>query len=552
MSNKAAAAAEHFLKNETQFHLGFLPTEQSHPLTKGLDKAFERSTADGLRLLQKADREVLDMAKRVLKSDVFAKMVEAGRRTISKKGRMVFSGCGATGRLSILLESMWRECFKDENADRTASIMTGGDFALIKAVESFEDYQVFGRKQVAELEMGENDMLIAITEGGETSSVIGTVKEAADRGCAVFLLFNNPAELLREKLVRCREVIDDPRVTVLDLCCGPMGIAGSTRMQATSSEQLIAGAFLEILAADILGTTVPDFADGFEKVLDHLESDEMVGMIAEMLDFEVATYKKGAKVTYFAGDYLLDIFTDTTERTPTFMLPPFKNSDDKVSPPSWAFVKDPRFSTRDTWANMLNRPLRCLNWKREDYISMDAEEKIVNNPPKIAAEELYRMEVGFEPAPERYASADDAAICVKVAGAEHNGELDKAFAEIAAPFAVKREFVITSNAPDTPLQLLNHMAIKLVLNNFSSGTMVCMGRISGNWMSWVSISNKKLVDRAIRLISELGELDYPAACLALFESVDELDQIDWTGKEKPSVVQYTLKRLSAVRLSGKK
>ena len=544
MSTNAAAAAEHFLKNETQFHLGFLPTEHSHPLTKGLDKAFERSTAEGLRTLQKADREVLEMAKRVLKSDVFARMVDAGRKTIARKGRMVFSGCGATGRLSILLESMWREFFKDENADRTASIMTGGDYALVKAVEFFEDYQVFGRKQVAELEMGENDMLIAITEGGETSSVIGTVKEAADRGCAVFLLFNNPADLLRKTLVRCREVIDDPRVTVLDLCCGPMGIAGSTRMQATSSEQLIAGAFLEILAAEITGTTVPDFAEGFEKVLDHLESDAVVSTIAEMLDFEVETYKKGAKITYFAGDYLLDIFTDTTERTPTFMLPPFKNSDDKVSPPSWAFVKDPRFTTRETWANMLHRAPRCLNWAREDYIAMDAEEKIINNPPKIDAEELYRMEVGSEAAPERCASENDAAICIKVAGAEHNAELDKAFAKVSEPFAVKRELVISSNAPDTQLHLLNHMAIKLALNNFSSGTMVRMGRISGNWMSWVNISNKKLVDRAIRLIAELGDLEYPAACLALFESVEEMEKIDWTGKEKPSVVQYTLKRLN--------
>ena len=91
---------------------------------------------------------------------------------------------------------------------------------------------------------------------------------------------------------------------------------------------------------------------------------------------------------------------------------------------------------------------------------------------------------------------------------------------------------------------MNHMAIKLVLNNYSSGTMVCMGRVSGNWMSWVNISNKKLVDRAIRLIAELGNLEYADACLALFESVEEMEKIDWTGKEKPSVVQYTLKRLS--------
>lgn len=70
--------------------------------------------------------------------------------------------------------------------------MTGGDYALVKSVEAFEDYQNFGRRQAADLGIGPKDMLVAITEGGETSSVIGTVKESAERGAAVYLLFNNP------------------------------------------------------------------------------------------------------------------------------------------------------------------------------------------------------------------------------------------------------------------------------------------------------------------------------------------------------------------------
>ena len=50
--------------------------------------------------------------------------------------------------------------------------------------------------------------------------------------------------------------------------------------------------------------------------------------------------------------------------------------------------------------------------------------------------------------------------------------------------------------------------------------MVCMGRVAGNWMSCVAISNKKLIDRAIRLISELGKVDYHTACVELFRTVE--------------------------------
>ena len=38
MSEKAKLQALDFIENEKQFHLGFLPTEQSNPLTKNLDK----------------------------------------------------------------------------------------------------------------------------------------------------------------------------------------------------------------------------------------------------------------------------------------------------------------------------------------------------------------------------------------------------------------------------------------------------------------------------------------------------------------------------------
>ena len=78
------------------------------------------------------------------------------------------------------------------------------------------------------------------------------------------------------------------------------------------------------LAAKLEGRSLPDFVTQFEQLLDRLESAEVRSMIAQYIDFEADVYASGGRITYLANDYLLDIFTDTTERSPTFMLPPFR------------------------------------------------------------------------------------------------------------------------------------------------------------------------------------------------------------------------------------
>ncbi len=157
--------ARQFEFEEKAFHLGFLPTEQSNPLTSQLDEKFAASTFEGVQNLQSVDRNVLTMARKIFASEKFAVLCNAVTDTLASGHKVVFSGCGATGRLSILLEKMWRTAFP-EYAGLVQSIMTGGDYALVKSVESFEDYAVYGARQVRDLPMIPGDLLIAITEGG--------------------------------------------------------------------------------------------------------------------------------------------------------------------------------------------------------------------------------------------------------------------------------------------------------------------------------------------------------------------------------------------------
>ena len=555
ITEAAKAKARDFIDNEKQFHLGFLPTEQSNPITATLEEDFRRSTVAGIQCLQRADRQIPIVLRHVFAGAAYAKLVDSMAASVtSPKGRVIFSGCGATGRLSIVLESLWRDFFhrraaelsaeERSLADRSASIMTGGDFALIKSVESFEDSMRGGERQAAALGVGEGDTFVAITEGGETSSVLGTLRYAAAHGARCFLVFNNPASLLRSRLDRCREAIDNPKVTVIDLYCGSMGLAGSTRMQATTSEQLLASCALEAALCRVLPRFSKEMAAdctvAFEQTLAAMETPDARASIAAAIEFELGIYRKSGRVTYFANDCMLDLFTDTTERSPTFMLPPFSATDDSNSAPSWAFVKNPLYSTEACWDALFHRPLRCLEWTAADYAEPGMPPLKGGVLPKIGRRDLLKYPIGNEDTPERYAVAPSAAVIVRVGNAD--AAFEAAAMKLAGRFGTVRTFTVVPTA-SSPLEVWKHLAVKLTFNNLSTGTMTALGRVSGNWMSWVSISNKKLVDRGIRLLVELGRVDYETAAVNLFVAEEWIDSQDWSGREKPCAVQIALATL---------
>ena len=565
-SDAAKAKARDFIDNEKQFHLGFLPTEQSNPITATLEEDFKRSTLAGVQCLQRGDRQIPITMRHVFAGEKFAKLVDAMVETLKtppllhssthRLPRIIFSGCGATGRLSILLESMWRDFFHRRAAeltpaeralaDRSASIMTGGDFALIRSVEFFEDFAEGGRRQAAALDVGEGDTFVAITEGGETSSVLGTLKYAAEHGAKCFLVFNNPADLLRKHLDRCREAIDNPKVTVLDIYCGSMSLAGSTRMQATSSEQLLGSCALEAALCRIMPRfakeTARDYTVAFENLLAGLESSAGRAELVKAIEFEKGVYGQHGRITYLADKCMLDLFTDNTERSPTFMLPPLRSSRDRHLAQSWAFVKNPLHPTVECWNEMMRRHPRCLEFTSEDARSLGMPQRFIDSPPLIKYSDLITYMIGNEPAPERiegYARA--AAVILRVPG--ETPEFIAAANRLAAAWPERTEFGFPFPIADSPLEIWKHLAVKLAFNCLSTGTMAASGRVAGNWMSWVSISNKKLIDRGIRLLVELGGVSYEEAAQRIFAAEEWVQAQDWTGKEEPCAVQIALERI---------
>ena len=55
-----------------------------------------------------------------------------------------------------------------------------------------------GRYQLAQAGVDSGDVIVAVTEGGETSFVIGTVWQGLQAGARAFFVYNNPTDVLRQ------------------------------------------------------------------------------------------------------------------------------------------------------------------------------------------------------------------------------------------------------------------------------------------------------------------------------------------------------------------
>src|SRR6266850_4696757 len=134
MSDASDQRSREFLKISGQFKLGALVTEASHPVTAQLSDVAKHDIAQALDLLFQVDADVIAKYREFAESGRAGEITETVLRALRNGGRIFFTGCGSTGRLSIQLVSIWRDFWQRQgHADfenRAFSVMAGGDFAL--------------------------------------------------------------------------------------------------------------------------------------------------------------------------------------------------------------------------------------------------------------------------------------------------------------------------------------------------------------------------------------------------------------------------------------
>jgi len=573
MSSSSQIRSAEFLKISGQFKLGALVTESSHPVTAHLSEVAKGDIAAALDLLFQADEDVLKKFREFAASGRAEKIAADVLSAVKNGGRIFFTGCGSTGRLSILLDSIWRDFWQRRgHADwenRTFSVMAGGDYALIKSVEGFEDFTAFGRKQITDLGVSAKDVVFAISEGGETSFVIGTAWAGVEAGAKVYFVYNNPDDILCEHVQRSREVIQDARIEKINLTTGPMSITGSTRMQATSIQLCVMLTVLEIVARELAGQNLAEVAAHFlaklEELFRNLRSPDLLSALAKIVALEESVYRTGHKNNYFADCLGIDVLTDTTERSPTYCTPPFRKFDDTKAAESWAFLFLPDDSTESAWRNILKREPRCIEWSETEVralVEAAKVERMLEIVGKIKTDELMRYRIDRHGLQHRSLGLKDSAIAV-MAAQENPAARQFQLEQLAAAqtnqartslifFGTKMPDNLPSVAgisvlvsvPETDLLLdgLTRVAAKLVMNAVSTCTMVRLGRVMGNYMVWVVPSNLKLIDRATRYITKLTSLDYVAANALLFEIIEYVEPRMKADQAYPPVVGMAVLR----------
>ena len=317
---------------------------------------------------------------------------------------------------------------------------------------------------------------------------------------------------LMEKMERVKRVYSNPNCNFLFLPCGPFAIAGSSRMQSSTFEQLCCAIALESVLADVSGKKnfkgYSYYGSVFLNMTRQLMSDKALSYLANAVINEASIYTKNGLITLFADDCLLDVLTDTTERAPTFMTPPFCSLDMQEAEQSWAFVKNPTCSTDEAWIKCFGRAPRCMEWSEDKYRSIGFDNEKISKIPDISKKALVRFCIGNEPDLKRQGANPSHALWV---GKDFAPE---AFFLSAKKYNTYSQLTLSDMGiyiSDTYMDMYSHLCIKLILNALSTAVMALMGRIEGNWMTCLAMSNKKLIDRSARIVCDVCVISYEKA-----------------------------------------
>ncbi|OFZ19216.1 MAG: hypothetical protein A2Z20_05050 [Bdellovibrionales bacterium RBG_16_40_8] len=465
-------SAEEFLSTGQKFQLGFLETEKPHPKTVNLSELANTDVSKAIRALVAVDCEALHKLKEHVNE--ILELRDSIQATWKSGGRVFLCGCGATGRLSLMLECLYRE--QNPQSEKVISFMAGGDVALVHSLEGFEDFPEFGERHLRQLGFAEQDLLLAVTEGGETPYVIGAAEAAAkvSRSSPYFLYCNHDS-VLREHVERSRRVIDNKNIKKINLCVGPMALTGSTRMQASTVLQLAIGF---ALLTDFSAEKINYWIENLRQYL--IENAEV--FLPPFIKCESSEYQAGRYIFYHVHDYPISVFTDTTERAPTFSLTPFSHKGAErllKMQPSLCYICLPGTKTsEDAWHNLLRRSPRALNWHDIDS--------------RTKSSYLHAFDFSLEAIKFRNWLTNNK---------EHsNFEILRGKDTLLWRLQDKEMSILW---PQDSFSLFEHTLLKMFLNIHSTLIMGILGRYERNLMTWVYPTNGKLIDRATRYVQAL-------------------------------------------------
>ena len=157
--------------------LNSIKTEQRNSRTAQIDTM---STLSMVKLINEEDKKVAaavgDEAEHIAQAvDVIAAQLKQG-------GRLVYSGCGTSGRLGVL-DAV--ECPPTYSTDpgEVIGLIAGGNEAIFRAKEGAEDDEALGAEDLKKIGFGSKDVLVGIASSGVHSNGFSLVRKILADNC---------------------------------------------------------------------------------------------------------------------------------------------------------------------------------------------------------------------------------------------------------------------------------------------------------------------------------------------------------------------------------
>lgn len=248
-----------------------IATEQRNPRTEHID---ELSTLEMVTLINSEDHKVAEAVEKVLPQIAEAVDVIADR--LQKGGRLIYVGCGTSGRLGILDAA---ECPPTYSAppEMVQALMAGGYPAIFKAVEGAEDDRELGENDLKALNLTADDVVCGLAASGRTPYVLGAMAYAKTVGAKVLAVTCCPGS-----------AVDSAADIGISPMPGPEVVTGSTRMKSGTAQKMVlnmlsTGAMIRM--GKVYGNLMVDVKPSNEKLVRRCE--RIVGQATDAPEAEV-------------------------------------------------------------------------------------------------------------------------------------------------------------------------------------------------------------------------------------------------------------------------
>ena len=432
--------------------MNFIKITEQPSIHEDLEQKSVRELLEGIN---EEDRKVASAVHACIPQ--IEKLVNEIVERMHQGGRIFYLGAGTSGRLGVLDASEIPATFGMPDTC-VIGIIAGGEQALRRPVENAEDDSQKGWMELQDHHITNKDILIGIAASGTTPYVIGALQKAREHGILTASISSNPGSPLSS-------VADIP----IEMIVGPEFITGSSRMKSGTGQKMI---------LNMISTTVMiklGRVKGNRMVNMQLSNRKLIDRGVQMLIDELHINKAEAKQLLQEQGSVKKAL-DASEIPATFGMP--DTCVIGIIAGGEQALKHPVESAED------NSQKGWMELQKHHITNKDI---LIG----IAASGTTPYVIGA------LQKAREHGILTASISSNPNSPLSNV-ADIPIEMIVGPEFITGSS------RMKSGTGQKMILNMISTTVMIKLGRVKGNRMVNMQLSNQKLVDRGVQmLIDEL-------------------------------------------------